>query len=224
MQRTYQLAEIGPTRADAAMATLLVGAGRRQHFAAGAMVQRRGDAGDGFWFIETGAVSICRFGADGHVTVFAVLGAGDLFGELAHFAQLRRQVDAVAASDATLVRLDGRAIDRLLADEPEVARWLLRSLANQLRVSLDRIEADRQLSATVRVARTLAAMARREGPKLTLTQEALAQFVGVSRVTVGQILGRFARAGLISRGYGRIDVVDLGRLAGWAGAEGPLEI
>ena len=117
MQRTYQLSEIGPTRAEGAIAALLAQVGRRQHFAAGALIQQRGDAGGGFWLIEQGTVSVCRFGGDGDITVFGIMGAGDLFGEMAHFAGVPRQVDAVADEDVVLLRIEASLIDRLLDTE-----------------------------------------------------------------------------------------------------------
>jgi CRP-like cAMP-binding protein len=74
--------------------------------------------------------------------------------------------------------------------------------------SIDPAEAEVDLSAEARLARALADMAALEGPRLTCTQQELSDFIGVSRVTTGQILSRFAHAGLIKRGYGWIAVPD----------------
>jgi CRP-like cAMP-binding protein len=199
---------MAPTKADADMAALLARSGRRYWFDASAVIQQQGDRTDGFWLIESGNVSVCRFGAEGGVTIFAVLGPGDLFGELAHFTGVRRQVDVVAEADASLIRVDTPAINALLDSEPAFARWLLKSLAHQLRTALDRIDGDRTLSAEGRVRRLLKDMATRDGPELLTTQEALANHVGVSRVTIGAILNRLSRSGLIRIGYRKIYVVN----------------
>jgi CRP/FNR family cyclic AMP-dependent transcriptional regulator len=212
MQRTYQLSEIAPTHADRQIAALLAGTGRRQRFAAGELIQQQGDAGQGFWLVERGEVMACRFGSAGELTVFAVLGPGDLFGELAHFSDVSRQVDVLAESDVELVRIDPPLIDRLLETEPDFARWLLRSLTSQLRAALDRIEGDRILPAPARIARALDGLAGRSGPSIEITQQQLADFVGVSRVTVGQVLGRLEAAGAIERCYGQIVVRDRPKL------------
>lgn len=190
------------------MAALLVRAGRRCRFDAGMVIQQKGDSGDGFWLIESGNVSVCRFGALGVVKIFDVLGPGDLFGELAHFAGVARQVDIVAETDVAMVRVETAAIDALLETEPAFARWLLKSLAHQLRSALDRIDGDRTLSAEDRVKRLLKDMVARDGPELHITQEALANYVGVSRVTVGAILNRLSREGLIRIGYRKIYVTN----------------
>jgi CRP-like cAMP-binding protein len=56
-------------------------------------------------------------------------------------------------------------------------------------------------------------MAARDGRQIAVTQQQLADFVGVSRVTAGQVLAKFAAGGLIEQGYGRIAVTDAGALA-----------
>ena len=171
------------------------------------------DAGDGFWLVASGTVSLCRFAADGNVTVFGVLGAGDLFGELAYFAGTRRQVDAVADEASRLVSIGPALIERLLASEPEFARWLLKSLSNQLRAAIDQIDGERQLSAEQRLVRLLLDLFGREGAELTISQQRLGELIGVSRVTSGQILRRLAQHGLVSLKYGRITVCDAAGLA-----------
>lgn len=182
-------------------------------YAAGQVIQQRGDPGDGFWMIESGRVAICRFGADGGVTVFGHLGPGDLFGELAHFAGTARQVDAVAEETAVLVRVRATQVERLLTQEPDFARALLASLAHQLRLALDQIDRDRSLTAEARIARLLLDLAEQDGDELALTQQSLADRAGVSRVTAGQMLARLEQVGAIRRGYRRIVVVNRAPLA-----------
>lgn len=213
MQKTYQLSEIAPTRAEGELAALLQREGTLRQFPAGALVQQKGDDGDGFWLIKSGTVSLCRFAADGNLTIFGVLGSGDLFGELAYFAGMVRQVDAVADGDATLVRINAPMIERLLVSEPQFARWLLKSLSNQLRGALDQIEGYRRLTAEQRLIRLLVDMTRREGAELEISQQMLGGLIGVSRVTSGQVLRRLAQKGLITLEYGRITVHKPDKLA-----------
>lgn len=208
MQTTYQLYSIGPTRANPALAALLRRAGRRITYAAGQVIQQQGDDSDGFWMIETGRVAICRFAVDGRMTVFGVMGSGDLFGELAYFAGTARQVDAVAEEAAVLVRVGAVQVERLLAQEPDFARALLGSLSHQLRLALDQIDRDRSLTAEARIARELLDLAERESSELAVTQQSLADRSAVSRITVGQVLARLEQVGAIRKGYRKIVVVD----------------
>ncbi|MFM7027629.1 MAG: Crp/Fnr family transcriptional regulator [Chakrabartia sp.] len=218
MQRTYQLSDIIPTRAEGRLAELLRQRGRLCHFAAGALIQQKGDESSGFWLVTSGTISLCRFAPGGNVTIYGVLGSGDLFGELAYFAGVPRQVDAVADEDATLVHINAPLIELLLASEPEFARWLLRSISHQLRIAIDQIEGDRRLSAEQRLIRILIDMAKRDGPKLKISQQELGELIGVSRVTSGQLLRRLEAKGMIGLAYRGILVPDLNKLSGLADA------
>lgn len=212
MQRTYHSAEFGRTHAEGEIFAALIAAGHRHRYDSGTQVLHQGDPGDGFWVIEESHVMACRFGPEGERTVFAVLGPGDLVGELACFAGLTQQVHAIVEGEAVLVWIEMVQVDRLLASDTRFARWLLGTLANKLRSALDRVEGDQNLSAQARIARVLAYMAANNGPQIDMTQQQLADFVGVSRVTVGQVLGALASEGLIERQYGKIRVVDPVRL------------
>lgn len=214
MQRTYQLSEISPTRAEGELAELLLREGVLCQFPAGTLVQHQGDDGDGFWLIKSGTVSLCRFAADGNVTIFGVLGSGDLFGELAYFAGVARQVDAVVDEDATLIRINASLIERLLASEPEFARLLLKSLSSQLRAAIDHIDASRRFSAEQRMIRLLVKMVQRDGTHLAISQQELGELIGVSRITSAHLLRRLEHSGLISLEYRRITVLNPAKLAG----------
>ena len=208
MQRTYHLAEIGPTRAEGAIFDVLIAVGRQHGFADGAQLIHRGDRAKGFWLIESGHVMACRFGREGERILYGVLGRGDVIGELACFGGVTQQVNAIAEGNVEAVWLDIAQMDHLLASEPQLARWLLNSFANKLRAALNRIEEDQSLPADARIARVLADLAASDGAELDVTQQELADHVGVSRVTIGQVLSQFAAEGLITRGYGRITVND----------------
>lgn len=215
MQSSYQSSILPGTRLDPELAARLMREGLPHRFAGGAIVQQQGDDGDGFWLIESGTVGICRFGEDGAVTVFGILGPGDLFGELAYFAQLSRQVDAVAQSDARLIRIGAPLIERMLDEEPAFARALLKSLAHQLRAVLLQIDRDRRRPAAERIALMLADLAGRDGPELRLTQQSLGEVVGISRITAGKVLSEMQEAGAITLGYRRITVRNLAMLQHW---------
>lgn len=216
MQNSYQFASVVPTRADPALAALLRREGQQITYGAGQVIQQHGDRSDGFWMIESGRVAICRFAADGGVTVFSELGAGDLFGELAHFAGTARQVDAVAEKPSVLIRVGARQIDHLVATEPDFAVALLVSLAHQLRQALDQIDRDRRLTADARIARLLLDLADRGGMEIAITQQSLADRAGLSRVTVGQVLAKFGEAGAVQRRYRRVVICNLAALKAWA--------
>ncbi len=195
------------------MRALLTRVGRLQRFTDGAIIQQRGEQSTGLWMIVEGRVIARRYAVNGTTIVYAVLGTGDLFGEVACFTGEPRQVDAEADGDAVLIWIDRARVDRLIDEEPAFARWLLQSLAHQVRNALDRIDDDLTLPADTRIARLLVSMTRHDGTILHVTQQELADFVRTSRVTAGQALGRLAKAGLIALSYRRIVVTDEAGLA-----------
>lgn len=184
---------------------------RVQHFAGGRFIQHQGDPGDAFWAVVDGHVTIGRHSEDGIFTHFAVLAAGDLFGELAFFTGVPRQVDAVADGSASMIAIDRPLLRQLMAADIGWAELLLRSLSRQLASALDTIDADRRLSATERLENLLVTMARNEAGRDTVraTQQQLADLLGVSRVTLGASLAELAKQDKVRRNYGYIQLLGL---------------
>ena len=183
---------------------------RVRRFADGQFIQHQGDPGDAFWAVVAGHVTIGRYAEDGSFTLFAVLAAGDLFGELAFFTGVPRQVDAMASGEAQMIAIDRPLLHALMADDIGWAELLLRSLSRQLASALDMIDAERRLSTVERLAALLATMARdsADGATVGATQHQLADLLGVSRVTLGAALRELAEAGRLERGYGQIRLRD----------------
>lgn len=186
---------------------------RVRDFADGQFIQYQGDPGAEFWAVVEGHVTVGRFAADGGFTHFGVLGAGDLFGELAFFTGVPRQVDALANGPARLVAIDRPLLRQLMASDVGWAELLLRSLSRQLAATLDTIDAERRLSTPDRLLGLLRTMARESagGDRVTATQQQLADLLGVSRVTLGAALRILAGAGEVERGYGQIRLLRPGR-------------
>ena len=187
MQRSYQLALAERTRLSGVERDRLLAMTSPRSFADGQFVQHQGDPGDAFWAVIEGHVLVGRYAEDGAFTAFAVLGPGDIFGELAFFTGLERQVDAIASGPARLVAIDRPVLRALMTADIGWAELLLRSLGRQLAVSLDIIDAERRLPVAERLARLLAAMAAdaADGMTVRATQQQLADLLGVSRVTLG---------------------------------------
>lgn len=213
MQRSYHFAMAERSRLSARELAQLSARATVQHFSGGQFIQHQGDPGDAFWAVVDGHVTIGRHSEDGVFTHFAVLAAGDLFGELAFFTGMLRQVDAIAEDSASLISIDRLLLRQLMAADVGWAELLLRSLSRQLASALDTIDAERRLSTAERLAHLLVTMARNSVDCATVdaTQQQLADLLGVSRVALGMALGRLASRGQVERGYRQIRL--LGSLA-----------
>lgn len=162
----------------------------------------------GFFAVVTGQVMVGRYAADGSLTVFGVAGAGDLIGELAFFAGTARITDCVADGPVELVEFDKALFKRVIMADPELTMLLLRSLAGQLRMAFDRIDADRTLSLPDRLAHVLLGMEADSDHDVACTQQQLADLIGVSRVSLGSALRQLEKSGAVAGSYGRIRIVD----------------
>jgi len=213
MQRSYHFDLAERTRLSPAERDRLVAMAPARRFADGQFVQQQGDPGDAFWAVVEGHVLVGRYAEDGGFTAFAVLGPGDLFGELAFFTGVPRQADALASGPARLVAIDRPLLRRLMAADVGWAELLLRSLGRQLAGALDIIDAERRLGSADRLLRLLRMMAvdadaeADGGTSVRATQQQLADLLGVSRVTLGAALRDLTARGLVATGYGRIRLV-----------------
>ena len=184
--------------------------GRQIRFAKGQLIQQRGDPAREFWYVESGSVQIGRFSEHGRLTLFAVLGPGETFGELAFLGEFPRTVDAIAGSEAVLVRIGEVEFQNLLQSERRAARLLLQTMALTIQQAFDLVEAGRNLDSTQKLAQAVLQLLgeQPEGTALRTTQQELADLVGLSRVSLGKAMKRLQDRGMLSAGYGEIRVLD----------------
>jgi CRP-like cAMP-binding protein len=181
---------------------------------------REGDTGDRLYVVIEGKIKLGRSSPDGRENLMAVLGPGQMFGELSLFDPGPRSLTATAVTDVTLKSLSHDELSGWLTGYPDVARGLLGQLAARLRRTND-VVADLVFSDVPgRVAKALLDLASRFGRKADdgmhvhhdLTQEELAQLVGASRETVNKALADFANRGWLRLEPRSVVLVDVERL------------
>ncbi|GAB4098234.1 Crp/Fnr family transcriptional regulator [Sinomonas halotolerans] len=186
----------------------------------GASVFREGDQGDQLYFIVSGKVKLGRTSPDGRESLLAILGPGELFGEMALFDPAPRNATATAVSETRLAGLKNEALNTLLRSRPEVSAQLLQALARRLRRTNDSLSDLVFSDVPGRVAKALLDLADRFGRPATdgvlvaheLTQEELAQLVGASRETVNKALAEFVQRGWIRLEARAVVILDMQRL------------
>ena len=202
---------------DTALQAHLVRTSRERSFADGQIIQQRGDPADGFWLIEQGAVRVGQFLPDGEFRAVALLGAGDSYGELAVFSGKPRIVDAVSRGESRLRLIAARPFLEALGNYPASTKALLGALSEQLQDTLSILAGLRHGTNPARLAGLLATMAGEEHTgTVTITQQELADLLGVTRATANAALKDLQRRGLVERGYGTVRIPDRDRLARFA--------
>jgi len=168
------------------------------------IVFSQGDPADSVFFIEEGKVKVTVVSEHGKEAVVAVLTKGEFCGEGCLAGQQRRMATATAMTECEIMRLEKRAIIRVLDDEPKFSEMFISYLlARTIRIEEDLID---QLfnSSEKRLARALLLMANfgKEGRAEPLTakisQETLAEMVGTTRSRVNFFMNKFRRLGFIS--------------------------
>jgi CRP/FNR family transcriptional regulator len=187
----------------------------------GHVVFREGDAGDRLFIVLEGKIKIVRAAADGRENLLAVLGRGELFGELSLFDPGPRTATAIAVTDGRLASLDHDDLRPLLLAQPQVAVGLIQALAQRLRRTNEAMADLVFTDVPGRVAKALLDLAAKFGAaedegvlvRHDLTQEELAQLVGASRETVNKALSDFANRGWLRLEGRTVLILDRDRLA-----------
>ena len=206
---------------DPDAAEALQAAARTRRFRRGDIVFAEGESGDALYVVIDGKVKIFRTSPDGRENMLAVLGPGELIGELSLFDPGPRTATASALTEVKLLGLGHGDLQPWLNARPEVAAALLRAVARRLRKTNDQMSDLVFSDVPGRVARALLDLSRRFGVQSEegihvvhdLTQEELAQLVGASRETVNKALADFAGRGWLRLEARAVILLDVERLA-----------
>jgi CRP-like cAMP-binding protein len=186
----------------------------------GEILFSEGDDGNQLYVVTEGKIKLGRTSPDGRENLLAILGPGQMFGELSFFDPGPRSATATAVTDVELKSLGHEALSPVLNAHPDVAHALLNQLAGRLRRT-NEVVGDLVFSDVPgRVAKALLDLASRFGRRADdgihvnhdLTQEELAQLVGASRETVNKALADFASRGWLRLEPRSVVILDLERL------------
>ncbi len=187
---------------------------RRSNFGPGEIVFQQGDPADTLHLIRSGRVAVRLDAGRGEPVMAAVLGAGEMFGELS----LLDEDAGRSATVAALEPLETLSVNRLdfsglREKSPAAAEVLIAVLAAQVRRLARQLEEALYVAADRRVLRRLVDMAKvyDDGGQITipLTQEHFADLAGTSRITVNRTLRAEQEKGTLDLAPGHTIVVDL---------------
>ena len=192
---------------DEAASTLMSSMAQRR-LERGDVLVHEGDQGERLYVIGEVKIKLGRRSSDGRENLVAILGPGEMFGELSLFDPGPRTMTATAVAETQLMGIGHEDLGGLLAGRPEVAKVLLAALAKRLRRTNENLADLVFTDVPGRVAKALLDLSERFGRPVEggimvshdLTQEELAQLVGASRETVNKALADFA-----SRGWLRLE-------------------
>lgn len=186
------------------------------------LVFAEGDLGDAIYLLKTGHVRLYRLTEDGKEITLAILGPGDVFGELALFEQSRRTTFAETLDASHICAASVEDFTRLMAHRPQMTMMVARQIARRRDQAETRLAGLAYGTVRGRLTAALRQLAEEHGElledgstrvNLRLSHQELAHIVGTSRESCTIELGKLTRQGLLRIDEDhRIVIHDLERL------------
>lgn len=198
---------------DPALQAELLRLARMRHLAPGESLFARGGEADGLCCVVAGALRIGALDAEGHSALLAYLEPYQWFGEISLIDSQPRTHDAMADGPTQVLVVPREPLLAWLEIHPAMWRELARLACRKLRVLFVAVEELAQLPLEERVWRRLQLVARgygsREAPRrhIRLSQEVLAQMLGVSRQSINKALKALEAEGRLRLHYGEIELL-----------------
>jgi len=178
----------------------------RLKFAPNQVVFDKDDENCDVMFIVRGKVAVTGYSISGKNISFDELTEGDFFGELAAIDGEPRSASVIAVTPSELAVLSPQQFQQLLTDYPDIARRVMRRMAEVIRKSNERIMDFATLSAQQRVCSEILKMARPDAAVPGAwsiyplpTQGAIASRIDTSRETVARVVRDLIKGGVVLR-------------------------
>ena len=163
--------------------------------------------GDLVFVVQTGTIKITRVNDEGKEVILALLGPGEIFGELAILDGEARSANALAQENCNLLAINKEDFLEILKNNFSVSYNLMCELAKRLRKSDQQIEALSLSDAEHRIGVSLLNLAEDMGVirkgKVTIQnlpfQQDIANMAGTSRETVSRVLKLLENKSMITK-------------------------
>lgn len=194
---------------------ILANRGQLRPYRKGEVIYRRGEPCDTFMIIISGRVKVINISSGGKEVVLYFLAGGDICGEIGALDGEERAANAVALEPAEVFLIQTRDLMSALTTHPLAMFEIIKSLCARLRAGAAMIE-DSTLEMRGRTAKGLLRLARQHGRKqadgvclqLTISQEDLGKYIGLTRANVSRQLGALKEAGVIKIDGSQIVITD----------------
>ena len=164
-----------------------------------------GNPAMGIFCVASGKVKIYKHGINGQIQIVRLARPGDLLGYRALLAGEPYSATAEVIEEAVICFLDKTMVLSLIRRNPPLSLRLLRKVAQELRVSEERMLDLVQKPVTHRVATLLLALQQQFGEtsprgirlNISLTREEMAEMIGTTAESLIRTLSEFRQRGLI---------------------------
>jgi CRP/FNR family cyclic AMP-dependent transcriptional regulator len=190
----------------------------------GATIFSKGDPGNSLIAVISGTVKISISSPDGRSAILNLIGAGEIFGEVAVLDGQARTADATANTNCEIFVIDRREFLPFVRSQPALAMKFIELLCTRLRWTSDQVEQvilqnlpGRLASALIRLTERHK-MAQGGGRTIVVTQQEISEMVGMSRESINKQLRAWAVRNWVRLEHGAIVVLDVESLQEIAGS------
>jgi CRP/FNR family cyclic AMP-dependent transcriptional regulator len=183
---------------------------------AGEVLFSKNDDGSHLYLVRSGTVRIGVLASDGREVTYALIKPGQLFGEIAVLDNGPRTTDATAMEDCTLIAIGRQKVLAFLEANPDQMLRMVRTLCERIRKADELLEDIFFLSLPARLAKHLLVLGNAVGENggdngitLKVSQQEMAEQIGIRRESVNRWLSKWEQAGLVGLWRGQITLRDL---------------
>lgn len=179
----------------------------------GAAIFSKGDPGNSLYAVMSGTVKISISSADGRSAILNLIGAGEIFGEIAVLDNHARTADASANTNCEIFAIDRRDFLPFVRSQPTLAMKFIELLCMRLRWTSDQVEQVILQDLPGRLASALVRLTDKYklapgGRTIAVTQQEISEMVGMTRESINKQLRVWAGRNWVRLEHGAIVVLD----------------
>lgn len=167
------------------------------------MIMTEGDKSNSLYVVLSGKAQAVSIDQAGKEIVLNVFGQGDYFGEMSFIDHEPRCASIKTKEDARLLIVAGDRFREILLSNPNFMFMIMKGLLQKIRTATRQIETLAFRNAYERVVHLLTEVSKPHGDKRIidekLTQQSVAERIGISREVVNRIMKELSEGGFITK-------------------------
>ena len=170
----------------------------------GEWIYMLGEPSTSIYFLQEGRVKLSALSENGHEVLLDIIGPAEIFGDVGALQGVSRTTSAQALDDSILCEMQSKDFQSLLANYPQFALNLMRSLGSRLRKAEEQLLSLICKNVSTRLREALLELIG-EAPeppvRIGITQQDLANMIGASRQKTSQALKELEDGGVLELKY-----------------------
>lgn len=192
----------------------------KRNYKKGEYVYLPDEYADRIFFLTEGQIKIGSYSSDGKEITKALLGAGEVFGELSLVGEDKRRDFAVAMKDTEVCLITVEEMNCLMQEHSGLKLFMMKIMGSRLLKMEKRLEALVFKDSRTRVIDFLKELAREKGRKVGfelevrgfMTHQEIANLTATSRQTVTTVLNELKKKNIITFNRRRLLVRDMDKM------------